>query len=430
MEEHDRIELRSDDVQEIIGTPPRWIVRWGTLIVALSVVAMVSMSFFVKYPDKVNGRVTVTSKVAAVRVKAQKSGRISKIYFEDGEDVLEGDLLVIMQNAANYEDVEELEGIVKALQSADRMELLEFLSSDFKQLDVGTLQPLYSQVQTDFKNFHFTEINKSGDKQVFRIRNQIASIRSGIKILKRQLKGAEDNVLLERRKYERLRNLLSTSISLQKVENQKKIYNDAKNEVVKINAQINDKWINISHLSTNIQTTQSTSSETNNENIVQLKSSINDLVGAIDRWNEENLLIAAMDGKISMINNWSEKQYIEQGEEIMAILPENVTESLFIQLLIPIQGSGKIEVGQRVLLKFDNYPYREFGKVDGEVLVLPGLPRDNKLPVKIKLTNGLVTQSGKKLKFEQEMRGEGEIITEDRTVFERIFENIIQPFRQ
>ena len=431
MEEHDRIELRSDDVQEIIGTPPRWIVRWGTLIVALSVLAMVSMSFFVKYPDKVKGRVTVTSKVAAVRVKAQQSGRISKIFFEDGDEVMEGDLLVIMQNAANYEDVEELEEIAKALQSADKMELLEFLSSDFKQLDVGTLQPLYSKVENDFENFHFTEMNRSGDKQIFQIRNQIASIRSGINILKRQLKGAEDNVKIEMRKYERLRNLLtSNNVSVQQVENQKKIYNDAKNEVVKINAQINDKWINISHLSTNIQTTQSTSSETNNENLIQLKNSINNLVGAIDRWKEKNLLVAAMDGKISMINNWSEKQYIEQGEEIMAILPKNVTESLFIQLLIPIQGSGKIEVGQQVLLKFDNYPYREFGKVDGEVLELPGLPRENKLPVKIKLTHGLITQSGKELKFEQEMRGEGEIITEDRTVFERIFENIMQPFRQ
>ncbi|HFC00540.1 MAG TPA: biotin/lipoyl-binding protein, partial [Phaeodactylibacter sp.] len=203
MEEHDRIELRSDDVQEIIGTPPRWIVRWGTLIVALSVLAMVSMSFFVKYPDKVKGRVTVTSKVAAVRVKAQQSGRISKIFFEDGDEVMEGDLLVIMQNAANYEDVEELEEIAKALQSADKMELLEFLSSDFKQLDVGTLQPLYSKVENDFENFHFTEMNRSGDKQIFQIRNQIASIRSGINILKRQLKGAEDNVKIEMRKYER-----------------------------------------------------------------------------------------------------------------------------------------------------------------------------------------------------------------------------------
>ena len=154
MEEHDRIELRSDDVQEIIGTPPRWIVRWGTLVVTGAVLAMVVMSFWVQYPDKVRGRVTITSKIAAVRVNAQKSDLISKIYVEDGDKVEEGDLLVLMQNAANFEDVEELEEFAKDLNDADQFELLEFLSSDFRQLEVGTLQPLYAEVQTNFEKFH------------------------------------------------------------------------------------------------------------------------------------------------------------------------------------------------------------------------------------------------------------------------------------
>ena len=94
MEEHERIELRSDDVQEIIGTPPRMIVRWGTLVVTGAVFVMVALSFWVQYPDKVRGRVTITSKIAAVRVNAQKSDLISKIHVEDGDKVKEGDLLV------------------------------------------------------------------------------------------------------------------------------------------------------------------------------------------------------------------------------------------------------------------------------------------------------------------------------------------------
>jgi len=49
------------------------------------------------------------------------------------------------------------------------------------------------------------------------------------------------------------------------------------------------------------------------------------------------------------------------------------------------------------------------------------------LPVKIKLTNGLITRSNKVLNLEQELRGEGAIITENRSVFVRIFENVINP---
>lgn len=431
MEEHDRIELRSDDVQEIIGTPPRWIVRWGTLVVTGAVFAMVGMSFWVQYPDKVRGRVAITSKIAAVRVNAQKSDLISKIWVEDGDMVEAGDLLVEMQNAANYEDVEELEEFTKDLNDADQFELLEFLSSDFKQLEIGTLQNLYAEVQTNFEKFQFYEQNKAAAKEITQVKRQIQNINSGIRIQNRKLKDAKATQKLEQKKYERFRTLKnSNSLSDQELEDQEKVWIATKTRVKEIEDEINSRLLLISGLNKNIGDVESTNSETNNQNYINLRSSINNLIGAIDRWNEENLLIAAMPGKVSMVQNWSEKQYIEQGKEIMAILPDNNEDNYFTQLFIPIQGSGRIEKGQRVLLKLDNYPYREFGQLEGEVIDLPGLPREEGLPVKIKLTNGLITQSKKELKMEQELRGNGEIITEKRSVFVRIFENVIKPLFQ
>ena len=80
-----------------------------------------------------------TTKIAPVRVNAQKADLISKIWVEDGDNVKEGDLLVEMQSAANFEDVEELEEFTNDLNNADQSELLEFISSDFKQLEIGTL---------------------------------------------------------------------------------------------------------------------------------------------------------------------------------------------------------------------------------------------------------------------------------------------------
>lgn len=431
MEEHEKIELRSDDVQEIIGTPPRWIVRWGTLIVSFAVISLVSMSFFVKYPDKVGGAVKVTSKTAAVRVNAQQSGRIEKIYVEDGDTISRGDLLVLMQDAANYEDMEELEELIKEMQGYSKEELLDFDTYQFQKWEIGSLQPLYSQLQTDFKNFQFTEVNQAAAKEIRDIRNQMAQIRAGIKILERTKKAAEEQTKITYNQWQRARTAYQQGVEpLVYLEEKKRAHFQAKENVESFKRQINDKYLNISQLNGTITNRQITSSETNNVNSVQLERSINNLLGEIKNWNEKNLVIAAMDGKISMPDNWSKNQNFQQGAEIMAILPKDIQENLFIQMFIPIQGSGKVKVGQRVLLKFDNYPYREYGQVDGEVLELPGLPRDNAMPVRIKLTNGLVTRSKKELKFEQEMRGRGEIITEDRTVFVRIFENIIQPFKE
>ena len=148
------------------------------------------MSFFVKYPDKVSGAVKVTSKTAAVRVNAQQSGRIEEIYVEDGDTISKGDLLVLMQDAANYEDMEELEELIKEMQGYSKEELLDFDTYQFKKWEIGSLQPLYSQLQTDFKNFQFTEVNQAAAKEIRDIRNQMAQIRSGIKILERTKKAA------------------------------------------------------------------------------------------------------------------------------------------------------------------------------------------------------------------------------------------------
>ena len=313
MEEHNRIELRSDDVQEIIGTPPRWIVRWGTLVVTGAIFSMVAMSLWVQYPDKVRGRVSITTKIAPVRVNAQKSDLISKIWVEDGDNVKEGDLLVEMQSAANFEDVEELEEFTNDLNNADQSELLEFISSDFKQLEIGTLQPLHAEVQMNFENFQFYEQNKAAAKEIIQYKNQMTGINSGIKIQNRKLTDAKKSEKLERNKYNRIKTLVaSNDKSPQELENQEKIWISSQTRVKEIEDEINQRMLRISGLQKNITDIQSSSSETNNQNYINLRSSINNLVGAIDRWNEENLLIAAMPGKISMVQNWSEKQYIEQ----------------------------------------------------------------------------------------------------------------------
>ena len=51
MDKEEKIELRSEEVQEILGTPPRWIVRWGITIILLVVIILFAGSYLFKYPD-------------------------------------------------------------------------------------------------------------------------------------------------------------------------------------------------------------------------------------------------------------------------------------------------------------------------------------------------------------------------------------------
>lgn len=47
----DNLHLRSEEVQEIIATPPAWLVRWGITIVFILICLVLFLSFLIKYPD-------------------------------------------------------------------------------------------------------------------------------------------------------------------------------------------------------------------------------------------------------------------------------------------------------------------------------------------------------------------------------------------
>ena len=54
------IELRSEEVQEVMGQIPAWIVRWGITLLFLVVVALLVGSCFFKYPDVITADMTTS----------------------------------------------------------------------------------------------------------------------------------------------------------------------------------------------------------------------------------------------------------------------------------------------------------------------------------------------------------------------------------
>jgi hypothetical protein len=96
---------------------------------------------------------------------------------------------------------------------------------------------------------------------------------------------------------------------------------------------------------------------------------------------------------------------------------------------MPVIGSGKVEIGQTVNLKFDNYPFDEYGMVMGEVESISELPtKDNTYIIRISLPNGLHSSYNKDLEFRQQMQGSAEIITEDLRLIERLFNQLRSVF--
>ncbi|MEL7021070.1 MAG: HlyD family efflux transporter periplasmic adaptor subunit, partial [Bacteroidota bacterium] len=163
-----------------------------------------------------------------------------------------------------------------------------------------------------------------------------------------------------------------------------------------------------------------------------LTESLNQLQSSISQWKRAFILRANQDGTVTFFNNiWSEGQYINSGDPLLAIVPDKgVAQSneLIGRVALPVVGSGKVDTLQRVIIKFSSYPYQEFGAVVGQVVKKSRVPKDNIIAVEVAVPQDLKTSRGIELKFEQQMQGTAEIITEDKRLFERIFEKLIEVF--
>ena len=96
---------------------------------------------------------------------------------------------------------------------------------------------------------------------------------------------------------------------------------------------------------------------------------------------------------------------------------------------MPLAGFGKVKTGQEVHLLLDNFPDFDYGTISGVVKKIALLPNTNYYRVEISLPNGMTSSQGKELKFTPEMRGMAEIITDDKTVMQRIFKSILKLFQ-
>lgn len=112
--------------------------------------------------------------------------------------------------------------------------------------------------------------------------------------------------------------------------------------------------------------------------------------------------------------------------------PEMIKGSLIIgqkeqlsQIIFPRNGAGKIKVGQIINVKFDEYPYMEFGMVQLQVPQSEMIPINDSLlgmsyTMEIQLSDTLETQYGFNIPCRPGMIGVVEIITDDMSLLERM----------
>jgi len=435
MEEFEKIELRSDDVQEILGTPPRWIVRWGTTIIFFGVASLGIFSWFFKYADKIQAVISVTTVKPPVPVVARSTGYLAKLIVKEGDSVRRGDLLLALQNPARYEDVLGLESALTHLDSMQTVDAQSILSYQPQtNLSLGDLQPAYSNFVQSLKDYSFKRTENFGHQNIVQLMKEKANYKKLIEnerdrdqtVVQRNWKLASDQFNQKKRVYEEPNSAISLN-ELQVASREVLRYEEEHKQLL---TTIQQYQGNIIQIEKSILEVQQSTKEGNTSKLVALIENMNQLKSAIATWKVAYLLTAPIEGKISFYNNYlSEKQNIKDGDKVMAIVPLN-SDSIWGSISLSLVSSGRVKIGQRVIIRFDSYPYQQYGIVEGRIQGKADLPKDDKtIAIRVVFPHGLVTNYHKDLHFDQQMQGGAEIVTEERRFISRVFDKVISPLK-
>lgn len=420
MSEEKGVEIKTEEVNELLTAVPKWIVRWGISIIFLIMLLALSLSFFIRYPDTLSAKAVITTINPPVTLIAKTNGKITVLKIKNNESVSKGDILLVVENSANYNDVNKVILLIDTLQQKLKSKPLpEIISYDLLQM--GDLTPAFIAFLKSYNDYKLQlEINPQ-EKEIEIINIQLREYQILQDKYQNQENIYKEEFSLIEKDFNRYNTLFqSNSISAKEFEDKNREYLSAKRnyENLKI-TNINNK-VTINNLEKNKLQLQMQTFQENSKYEQALNQSIQTLKSQIETWEQTFLLKAPIDGKISLFNYWIINQNLKQGEEVLSIVPTEKQE-IIAKLFLPVQNSGKLKIGQTVNIKLDNYLYQEYGMLKGNVKNVSVMPQRETYAIEVSLPNNLTTSYHKHLEYKEEMQGSADIITEELSVFDRIF---------
>ena len=424
------LNLRSEEVQEILGRPPRWIVRVGISIIFVVVAGLFVGSYFLKYPDILPAPITVTTENLPAGVMAMTTGKIDTIAVAEKQTVREGELLAVIRNPAKLEDVMAVKRMLEVADTVDVETCHGASLQNGTSLQLGDLQSAYTAFDnalTDYRHFVETDYH---NRKIAVIRKQIAAQKNLLQKTVNQLNISRKQLATAQKLFE-IDSTLYSNAALSLVD-----YQSARNSLLQQLSSLESSKMSVDNQQMSILQSEQSIFDLEQQRIDEeqrltsaLTSAKEQLAAQIRQWEQTYLLVAPCDGKVTFTKYWQKNQNVNAGEVLVTVVPDGDTQVVG-KILLPQQGAGKVKVGQTVNVKLDNFPYLEYGMVKvciRNISMVPVQVDENTKAymLEVEFPENLVTTYGKLLTFSQEMTGTAEIITEDL----RLLDKFINPIR-
>ncbi len=422
------------EVNDLIGRPPSWLLRSGISMITLVTIIVLFMTYLIKYPDKIQGTGSLTSSSPPIELISQAQGYIGHLFVSEGDEVAESDRLFYIRNTTNPLQIELLTSWIDQYEAIT--DPIYYLSLEMpRDLQLGSIQNDYASLYLKFNELRQTLKYSMPFQQIDNLSEEIKKIAHLNQSQRREKNIYKDELALEEADFRRYESLQKGGVISQQEKEQantrflqkQRQYESMENAIIQNNIRI--EQLELEKLKIEGERTNLVNSYqfTINEIIARIRSNI-------EQWTQTYTITAPISGRVSLINRYHENASVKQGELLGYVLPTKSSRNFFISQ-VPIHNIGKVKMGQKVLIKLDAYPHKEHGMIRSTVTSISSLPQQSQegiyyYEVKVDVPDDLITDTGHQIPYKPNMTAQIEIITEDRTILGRIFNQVISLIKQ
>jgi multidrug efflux pump subunit AcrA (membrane-fusion protein) len=419
--------LRSEVVNAIIFRKPGLWDKWALFVFFFIMVFVLGGTWFIKYPDIVQAHATLTALDAPKEIMVREDGKLIRLFVGNDDIVIKNQTIAWIESTASHQEVINLASMLTVgIQyiTNDNSEKVSFLfKKNFQNL--GELQSQYQQFIIAWQQFNDYLVNGYYYKHKKILLTDKEFLKKMHKALEQQKNLIHQDLQLAEETFDSNNSLFKDKVI------SKQELRDQKGKL--ISKQMNLPQLESSILSNeSLQITKQKEIDELEHNISQQKiifqQALQTLKSATNDWEKKYVIKAATNGKAIFLFPLQENQFLLSGKTIGFVNPTN--SRYFAQITLPQNNFGKVEKGQKVQLRFDAYPYQEFGIVEGKLKYISKLPSDSGFLAYIELPKGLTTNYRQQIQYQNGLKSEALIITREARLSQRIYYSLIKLVHQ
>ena len=416
------IELNNEVLNEVLSTPPSWLLRSGNTLFLFVTLTLVTLCYFIQYPDEIQGDVVIQGNKPPIEFQNQMFGKLNLLSIKDQDNVKKGDVLAQFNNQIKPKNIEYVNEFLLKLGQIDQLSLEHI--QYYENIELGTLQLPWQSLLSTIKEYKELRNANLQHKKIMTLKSEIIQRNQLLEIANQQLKLIVKEHYFQKEQIKLAEHLINkNAISKEELSKEVKAelqllhqYHNQREAIVQQNIQINLLKKNLQELmfETKVQIQKLE---------LNIRTQKSGLKTQLDEWGKNTAWIAPCDGKILFNKQLNVSHFYKSGEATVVLIPKG---NVFVSTVsVDMEGAGKIRSGQKVLIELADFPKNEFGVIEGIVRHKTSIAKDNKYEVLVSLPHKMYSSFEKEIPIKAVLKGTAKIITQDKRLIERFFDKII-----